>query len=85
MLEEQRPEDLHLDYKEKRSLLPASRGGGIDKQKRAEDLSKDVSSFLNSDGGVLVYGVPESDSIDDTGGTPIHGGPDIGFNRGDID
>ena len=39
MLEEQRPEDLHLDYKEKRSLLPTSRGGGgIDKQKRAEDL-----------------------------------------------
>ena len=86
MLEEQRPEDLHLDYKEKRSLLPVTRGGGgIDKKKRAEDLSKDVSSFLNSDGGVLVYGVPESDSIDDTGGTPIHGGPDIGFNRGDID
>ena len=86
MLEEQRPEDLHLDYKDKRSLLPASRGnGGINNQKRAEDLSKDVSSFLNSDGGVLVYGVPESDSIDDTGGTPIPGGSDIGFNRGDID
>ena len=86
MLEEQRPEDLHLDYKDKRSLLPTSRSGGsVDKQKRAEDLSKDVSSFLNSDGGVLVYGVPESDSIDDTGGTPIPGGSDIGFNRGDID
>ena len=86
MLEEQRPEDLHLDYKDKRSLLPTSRGGsGIDKHKRAEDLSKDVSSFLNSDGGVLVYGVPESASIDDTGGTPIPDGPDIGFNRGDID
>ena len=86
MLEQQRPEDLHLDYKDKRSLSPTSRGGdGIDNRKRAEDLSKDVSSFLNSDGGVLVYGVPESDSIDGTGGTPIPGGPDIGFNRGDID
>ena len=63
MLQDQTPEDLHLDYKGQRSLLPPGRGGsgGIDKQKRAEDISKDVSAFLNSDGGVLVYGVlPES-------------------------
>ena len=61
MLTEQQPEDLHLDYKEKRSLLPPGRGGGgaIDKQKRAENISKDVSSFLNREGGVLIYGVPE--------------------------
>ena len=61
MIEEQIPEELHLDYKEKGSLLPTTRGGGRpDKQKRAEDISKDVSSFLNSDGGVLIYGVPET-------------------------
>ena len=68
-------------------LLPPGRGGsvGIDKQKRAEDISKDVSAFLNSDGGVLVYGVPESISPDDTGGSPVPGGAQVGFTRGEID
>ena len=49
MLQDQTPEDLHLDYKERRSLVPPGRGGngGIDKPKRAEDISKDVSAFLN--------------------------------------
>ena len=92
MLDEQRPEDLHLDYKDKRSLLPRNRGGGIDKQQRANDVSKDVSSFLNSDGGVLIYGVSETDDPNATGGTPTPPipvdscGPDkIGFERGEID
>ena len=86
MLHEQRPEDLHLDYKGKMSLLPQGRGGGgIDKQKRAEDISKDVSSFLNSDGGVLVYGVPETEDPNVTGGAPVPGGQDVGFERGEID
>ena len=86
MLAEQRPEDIHLDYKDARSLLPIARGGsGVDKQKRREDISKDVSSFLNSDGGVLVYGVPESQDPNSTGGAPIPGGPEIGFKRGEID
>ena len=85
MLEEQIPEDLHLDYKEKGSLLPSVKGsGGIDKQKRAEDISKDVSSFLNSDGGVLVYGVPETQDRNLTGGSPIPDGPNIGFRREEI-
>ena len=85
MLEEQRPEDLHLDYKRKESLLPPGKGGnGVDKQKRAEDISKDVSSFLNSDGGVLVYGVPESEDPSVTGGSPVPGGPEIGFQRGEV-
>ena len=86
MLVEQRPEDIHLDYKDVRSLFPTARGGGgVDKQKRGEDISKDVSSFLNSDGGVLVYGVPESQDPNSTGGAPIPGGPEIGFKRGEID
>ena len=85
MLAEQKPEDDHLDYKGTESLLPPGRGGGgLDRQKRAEDISKDVSSFLNSDGGVLVYGVPESEDHSHTGGSPIPGGPDIGFRRGKI-
>ena len=90
MLDEQQPEDLHLDYKDKRSLLPPGRGGGgIDRQKRANDVSKDVSSFLNSDGGVLIYGVPETDDPNATGGAPIPvdscGPGKIGFERGEID
>ena len=89
MLEEQQPEDLHLDYKDKRSLLPPGRGGGgIDRQKRANDVSKDVSSFLNSDGGVLIYGVPETDDPNTTGGAPIPlnslDSDKIGFERGEI-
>ena len=85
-LANEEPEDLHLDYKDKESLMPPGRGGGgIDKQKRAEDISKDVSSFLNSDGGVLVYGVPETNDSISTGGSPVPSGPDIGFRRGDID
>ena len=72
MLRDQEPENSHLDYKEKRSLLPRHRGSdGIDSQKRAEDVSKDVSSFLNSDGGVLVYGIREDNSPVATGGAPI--------------
>ena len=88
MLKNQEPENLHLDYKDKRSLLPRGRGGGgIDKQKRANDVSKDVSSFLNSDGGILIYGVPETSDPHTTGGAPV---PlteldRIGFERGEID
>ena len=85
MLDDQKPEDAHLDYKGIESLLPSGRGGGgLDKQKRAEDISKDVSSFLNSDGGLLVYGVPESEDPSRTGGSPIPGGPEIGFQRGEV-
>ena len=84
MLDDQKPEDAHLDYKGIESLLPSGRGGGgLDKQKRAEDISRDVSSFLNSDGGLLVYGVPESEDPSRTGGSPIPGGPEIGFQRGE--
>ena len=85
-LADEEPENLHLDYKDKESLMPLGRaGGGTDKQKRAEDISKDVSSFINSDGGVLVYGVPETNDPNSTGGSPVPSGCDIGFQRGDID
>jgi hypothetical protein len=85
-LADEEPENLHLDYKDKESLMPPGRGGGgIDKQKRAEDISKDVSSFINSDGGVLVYGVPEINDPNSTGGSPVPSGCNIGFQRGDID
>ena len=71
LLRDQVPEDSHREYKDKMALLPHGRGGGgIDSQKRAEDVSKDVSSFLNSDGGVLIYGVPETNDPTSTGGSP---------------
>ena len=85
MLDDEKPEDAHLDYKGPESLLPPGRGGGgLDRQKRAEDISKDVSSFLNSDAGVLVYGVPESEDPNRTGGSPNISGPEIGFPRGEV-
>ena len=85
MLDDRKPEDAHLDYKGTESLLPSGRGGGgLDRQKRAEDISKDVSSFLNSDSGLMVYGVPESEDPSRTGGSPIPGGPEIGFRRGEV-
>lgn len=46
------PEDIHLEYKS---------GQAIDFSKVAE-MSKDVSAFANSDGGVLIYGVQEDKS-----------------------
>ena len=62
MLKGQEPENLHLDYKDKRSLLSSQKG---------DSISKQVSSFLNSDGGVLIYGVPEDRGSTTTGGAPV--------------
>jgi len=45
-------ESVHLDFK----AAPA-----LDKsEKKKEEISKDVSSFANSDGGIIVYGVSEN-------------------------
>jgi hypothetical protein len=44
-------ENLHLDYKSIDSLL------NTDAKKM--ELSKDVSAFANSDGGIIIYGVKE--------------------------
>ena len=74
-LEERTSENLHLDYKDKQSLL---------KNKKGDDISKDVSAFLNSDGGVLIYGVPEEN---DAAGTPIPKNNDkqiIGFKKHEV-
>lgn len=45
-------ENIHLDYKASAALTG----------KRSE-LSKDVSAFANSDGGVIVFGVEEKDHL----------------------
>lgn len=44
-------ESLYLDYKEARALAKTD--------KARLDITKDVSSFANSDGGIVVYGVSE--------------------------
>ena len=44
-------ENIHLDYKEARALKK-------DDIKKAE-ITKDVSAFANSDGGIIIYGIAE--------------------------
>src|SRR4030042_6847232 len=51
LISDQIEEDLHLDYKGSDSLLKT------DPKKR--EISKDVSSFANSDGGIIIYGIRE--------------------------
>ena len=46
-------ENIHLDYKA---------SGAFDKDdKKRSEITKDVSAFANSDGGIIVYGVSEED------------------------
>ncbi|MBE9199338.1 MULTISPECIES: ATP-binding protein [unclassified Nodularia (in: cyanobacteria)] len=49
-------ENLELDYKECGSLFPLT-------DKKKTELSKDVSSFANSAGGIIIYGVKEKDHL----------------------
>jgi hypothetical protein len=56
-------ENLNLDYKASGSLQK--------NDKKANEISKDVSAFANSDGGIIIYGIKENyekkhlpDSID---------------------
>lgn len=53
LVENRAEESLHLEFKESRAL------GKDDKSKR--EITKDVSSFANSDGGIIVYGIQEKD------------------------
>jgi hypothetical protein len=53
LLEAKVQESLHLEYKDSRALLDAGRG----------EISKDVSSFANADGGTIIYGITERNHI----------------------
>lgn len=53
-------ESLTLDYKRSAALAKQN-------PKRQSDLSKDVAAFANSAGGVLVYGMVETDDYKPTG------------------
>ncbi len=59
MIARQEPESLYLDYKASKALLI---GPSVPREKRALDLSKDVSALLNSDGGTIIYGIREISS-----------------------
>jgi len=49
-------ENIHLDYKG---------AGSISKKRdKKSEISKDVSAFANSDGGIIIYGVKEFDDLD---------------------
>ena len=47
-------ENLHLDYK--------SAGALSKEDKKKAEITKDVSAFANSDGGIIVYGIQEVDN-----------------------
>lgn len=51
LIQDEVEENIHLDYKEARAL-------GKEDAKKA-DITKDVTSFANADGGIIVYGVAE--------------------------
>jgi hypothetical protein len=46
-------ENIHLDYKASPALS----------KKNRDEICKDVSSFANSDGGLLIYGILEEDDL----------------------
>lgn len=46
-------ENIHLDFKA---------AGAIDRTK-TDEISKDISAFANSDGGVIIYGLSEKDHV----------------------
>ena len=48
-------ESINLDFKSSDSL-------GSEPSKKKE-LSKDVSSFANSDGGIIIYGIEENNHV----------------------
>lgn len=45
-------ESIHLEFK---------RSDALTSDKSSKEISKDVSSFANSDGGVIIYGIAEED------------------------
>jgi predicted HTH transcriptional regulator len=54
LIRDQVQESVHLDYKQSEALSV---------QRKPTEIVKDVSSFANSDGGVLIYGIVEKDHL----------------------
>lgn len=53
LMENEVEENLHLDYKDGKALQTNDKG--------KNDITKDISSFANSDGGIIIYGLSEKD------------------------
>lgn len=51
LIENEVEENVHLDYKDGKALQTNDKG--------KNEITKDVSSFANSDGGIIVYGLTE--------------------------
>ncbi|AVH71284.1 AAA ATPase [Nostoc sp. 'Lobaria pulmonaria (5183) cyanobiont'] len=66
MIKDRVQENLELDYKECAAIFPLT-------DKKKIEISKDVSAFANSAGGIIIYGVKENGHIPteiDTGLNP---------------
>lgn len=66
MIKDRVQESLELDYKECPAIFPLTEG-------KKKELSKDVSAFANSAGGIIIYGIKENGHIPteiDTGFDP---------------
>ncbi|MEH1846389.1 MAG: ATP-binding protein [Nostoc sp.] len=66
MIKDKVQENLELDYKECAAIFPLT-------DKKKIEISKDVSAFANSAGGIIIYGVKENGHIPteiDTGLNP---------------
>lgn len=50
-IDEKIEENIHLDYKAADSLIKS--------EPKKKEISKDVSAFANSDGGIIIYGIKE--------------------------
>lgn len=68
MLTNEQPESDHLDYKDQRALdvinqKPKPPAPGLQKAQNdaITELTRDVSAFANSDGGMLIYGISEDE------------------------
>ncbi len=57
LIENKGRENLYLDFKSERAL---EKRNNID---LSLDISKDVASFANSDGGNIIYGIKEKNHI----------------------
>ena len=51
-------ESIHLDFKAAAALDKS--------EKKKDEIAKDVSSFANSDGGIIVYGISEKEHCADS-------------------
>lgn len=58
LISSQTEESIHLDFKSAGSLEKAD--------KKKAEIGKDVSSFANSDGGIIIYGMNESNHVADS-------------------